>query len=1107
MAMAAFMVSLVLVGAGVWLVRLPLAHFIISGALSERGIEADFDVVELNWGSARLDQLRLGAAADPDVQVSTALATWRWRGLSPQLEALTLIEPRARLRIDQSGRVSAGALDRYRSSPRRTRPSLPELRLTIEDGLLDIEAPFGVVTASVRSDGVIGRDFAARAEIAETTQRQAAYALSRGAAQLTVEPDGSALAWRLSATAQSTTWNETRLDGVALRARGRIASDLSALSGDTEWQVGHIAGADTRATRVSGGARLNVRMRDDSLQLESWSANGALAAQTLTAAGNSLTSPQLETRGASAQSQGRATWRLVAATFEGIGMVSQAPSAAGALRIAPDGAISGNALIELTRARLNNSGRRALHAALPELGDAPLGPTFASAREALLRAGQSFAARISLTHEGTMSAHIARLSAPISIRANSGTELTVSALRDDTPALQLNTENLSITGAVATQLTGGGAPSAELLLDTIAWTPERGWDANGTLSIARWRTENASIEASELAISMNAAKRAGRIDVAGPLLVSGPLGDGAVQGLNTALDLALLWDANGWRALPTDRQCQNVRAERVEAAGLAFSQSVFALCPLNGALIAANARGDLSGGISIERLGLAGRMAGPEAQPARLTAASVSGRFSGRAGATVLDLDARNPTLAITLAPERVLNLALRRVTARARVAGGWSVEGRFEQGALADPNLPGTVTAIEGGWNAAPEDNKPVIRVNAGEALLTAHAPASDAERPLFNPLRIVEMNAELRDGAIDANGAIMLVEGERRLAQFTARHNVSAGIGEAEVTATDLQFGPTLQPFEISEQMRGLVENVRGPATITANIDWTNASLAARGRVRLDGVSLATSTIPVVEHVRGEVFFDDLFLLTTPPGQSVTVGLVNPGVAVSNGRVRFQLLTEQRVAIEQADFDFASGTLAMAPTTITLGADETRFSLTLSDVDAAGLMQNLNIPDLSVTGRIEGEFPLLLTRRSAFIQNGVLRAQDGGGTIAYTGNAGAGATGAAAIAFDALKSFRYDHLELTLNGDLSGEVVSAIEFSGENEDRPVDLGPIAPIPGVGSVTVRGVPFDFNVRVTAPFRRLAQTVASITDPGAILDSARDQEPPETVDPAPTPPG
>jgi hypothetical protein len=176
------------------------------------------------------------------------------------------------------------------------------------------------------------------------------------------------------------------------------------------------------------------------------------------------------------------------------------------------------------------------------------------------------------------------------------------------------------------------------------------------------------------------------------------------------------------------------------------------------------------------------------------------------------------------------------------------------------------------------------------------------------------------------------------------------------------------------------------------------------------------------------------------------------------------------------------------------------------LSDVDAASLIATLNVPDLAATGRLEGSFPLRLTARTAFVENGELHALPGGGRLAYTGNAGQDATGVTRIAFDALRGFDYDVLSLKLNGDISGDVLTEIEFSGENSGRPVDLGPV--IPGLGNVAVRGVPFDFNVRITAPFRRLAQTAASITDPGALLNRATHDE---NVDvdvnatPAPTP--
>jgi hypothetical protein len=202
---------------------------------------------------------------------------------------------------------------------------------------------------------------------------------------------------------------------------------------------------------------------------------------------------------------------------------------------------------------------------------------------------------------------------------------------------------------------------------------------------------------------------------------------------------------------------------------------------------------------------------------------------------------------------------------------------------------------------------------------------------------------------------------------------------------------------------------------------------------------------------------------------------------------------------------FAFALGTLSLAATTIRLAAVFPRFDVRLQDVDATNLIETLNIPDLFVTGRIEGAFPLLLTRRSAFVENGELRTAEGGGVISYTGNAGANATGMSRIAFDALREFHYDTLRLTLNGDLNGDVVSAIEFRGRNGGEPIDLTPIVSVPGIGRVTVRGVPFFFNVRVTAPFRRLAQTAATLVDPGSLIDQGTAEEE-EPVDPGAPPP-
>ena len=78
-----------------------------------------------------------------------------------------------------------------------------------------------------------------------------------------------------------------------------------------------------------------------------------------------------------------------------------------------------------------------------------------------------------------------------------------------------------------------------VLLDTVGWSPGEALDADGTVSLLNWRADNASLEADELGVSLTiASPHDGRIDVRGPLRVSGPLGDGMLEQLEARLDLA-----------------------------------------------------------------------------------------------------------------------------------------------------------------------------------------------------------------------------------------------------------------------------------------------------------------------------------------------------------------------------------------------------------------------------------------------------------------------------------------------------------------------------------------------------------------------------------------
>jgi len=69
---------------------------------------------------------------------------------------------------------------------------------------------------------------------------------------------------------------------------------------------------------------------------------------------------------------------------------------------------------------------------------------------------------------------------------------------------------------------------------------------------------------------------------------------------------------------------------------------------------------------------------------------------------------------------------------------------------------------------------------------------------------------------------------------------------------------FDRSLQPYQITELVRGFVDNVRGPAAFSANITGHATRSPARGLVHLDGVSLATSTIRSSRRAR-DIAFDD--------------------------------------------------------------------------------------------------------------------------------------------------------------------------------------------------------------------------------------------------------
>src|SRR5690606_15950910 len=128
-----------------------------------------------------------------------------------------------------------------------------------------------------------------------------------------------------------------------------------------------------------------------------------------------------------------------------------------------------------------------------------------------------------------------------------------------------------------------------------------------------------------------------------------------------------------------------------------------------------------------------------------------------------------------------------------------------------------------------------------------------------------------------------------------------------------------PTLQPYLLSEMARGVVENVTGSIGGFVRARWSEGGgLQTEGQFDLNNLSMATGGLGPIEGVNGQVRVTDFLEMTTPPGQTVRIAKLNPGIAMENGVISFQMLPGHQLKVEEASWPLADGRLLVEPTTV---------------------------------------------------------------------------------------------------------------------------------------------------------------------------------------------
>lgn len=673
----------------------------------------------------------------------------------------------------------------------------------------------------------------------------------------------------------------------------------------------------------------------------------------------------------------------------------------------------------------------------------PIGPIMPALRKAIGAATRHLDVDASLHLTSTARGRTLHV-APLILRASSGARLELSASGEGGIGWRWPEGKPIADGKFA--LSGGGFPEAILRVRHLRDGIE------GKFSMEPYAVPGARIAMDPLTFD--------RTGFTTRVLLDGPLADGQVRGLDIPVQ--------GWisaRGIVINPSCFQLSFAELAIAGTLFAQTRLPVCPVGGALFARSANGGVAGGASIDGLRLRGTIGdSPLSMTARRLAVSVT-----RPGFVLDNLAVRLGTGAD---PTR---LDVVRLTGQMMSAG---LAGTLSGAAGKIGSVPLLVSGGVGRWELA----NSVLRLKGQLAVDDA---ASD---PRFSRLQSGDVALSLQDGLIRGNATLRHPRSDQAITRVVLVHDLGKGSGHATLAVPGISFSPAFQPEMLTRLTLGVIANVQGSVSGSGRIDWDRRGVRSTGDFSTDAMNLAAAFGPVTG-LAGKIHFSDLLGMQTPPGQTVTIASVNPGVSVENGVIRYQLLADQVVRIENGRWPFSGGELLLEPTLLDFGRPvERRFTFRVAGMDAAEFVEQFEFKNLAVTGQFDGVVPMIFDVHGGRIENGRLVVREAGGTLAYVGeisNEKLGRFGN--MAFDALKSVRYRNLAIELNGSLDGEIVSRVIFTGTNE------APLKVQKGLLGGLV-GLPFKFNITIAAPFRSLVNSAQSINDPRGLVQGALAQQ-------------
>lgn len=548
----------------------------------------------------------------------------------------------------------------------------------------------------------------------------------------------------------------------------------------------------------------------------------------------------------------------------------------------------------------------------------------------------------------------------------------------------------------------------------------------------------------------------GGLGLAGEARLNGALPGGRVE--NLVLPLSGNWSPAGGLALW--RRCTPLRFESLALASLRLDRRSLTLCPPAGGAILRSGPGGTRIAAGAPSLDLSGRLG---ETPIRLASGPIGFAMPGDLAVRAID---------VTLGPAATASrFRLANLTARI----GKDVAGRFAGSDIRLAAVPLDLQEASGAWRYAGG------RLAIAEAAFRLVDRQADAR---FQPLLAEGARLALADNRIVAEALLREPASRRAVVRTAIRHDLSTGRGDADLFVDGIVFDKQLQPDALTRLALGIVANAEGALRGQGRIDWSPAKVSSSGRFTTDSLDFAAAFGPV-KGASGTIVFTDLLGLVTAPDQKLRIAAINPGIEVTDGELSYELRPGMVLAVNGARWPFMDGALTLQPTQMVMGAAETRrFTLIVEALDAARLVQRMEMGNLNASGVFDGKLPLVFDHDGGRITGGVLMSRPPGGNVSYVGELTYKDLSAMGnFAFDALRSVDYRRMQIDLDGALQGEIVTRVAFEGLSQGASAKRNFL-------TRKIARLPIRFQVNVRAPFFGLFGSVRSLYDPSLVRDPA-----------------